>query len=277
LHIEDSVPSDAATLYLQGWIPADPQALLVIVHGLGEHSGRHSEAAANLSSRGIACYAFDLRGHGRSSGPRGHVVHFSDYTQDLERIIEKVGERHKELPFFLLGHSFGGLILLDALLSGRARKAQGVILSSPFLGVPPGLRPSGPLRTLARTLSAVWPTLSFPNRVDPNDLSHDPAVGREYAQDPLVVRSVSARWFTETEAALLRVRASASNLQVKVLLLYAGADRIVDPCATQAFVDAAPAAFLESTCYPELFHEILREPEKDKVLEEIRTFLSAQP
>jgi alpha-beta hydrolase superfamily lysophospholipase len=202
------------------------------------------------------------------------VARFLDYVLDLDAVLDLVAKRHPGLPLVLLGHSFGGLIALEAVLSGRARGATALVLSSPCLGVPRDKAPSPALRLIARILSSVWPTFPFPNRVDPAHLSHDPAVGEAYRADPLVVRTVTPRWFVEADAAMTRVRARGRALPLRTLVVYAGSDRIVDPGATRLFAAGLPPGLAESTCYEDLFHEILNEPQAGLVLDRILAFLA---
>jgi alpha-beta hydrolase superfamily lysophospholipase len=252
-------------LHLREWIPESPRGSLLLVHGFGEHSGRHRANGEFFARKGLASFAFDLPGHGESAGRR--------YLETLDAVRAHVRGRFAPLPLFLLGHSFGGLVVLDALLDGRTEGVRGAILSSPLLGVHPDTRPGPALAGLARILSVALPALPFPNGIDPAHLSRDREVVAAYRQDPLVLHTASPRWFTETEAAMARVKARAGSLGVEALVLYSGADRIVDPLATRAFVAAAPPALVRGVPFEGLSHEILNEPERAQVLEEAWAWL----
>jgi alpha-beta hydrolase superfamily lysophospholipase len=272
---EHLVKPDGSSLFVQAWIPDRPRGALLIVHGLGEHSGRHAGLARFFADKDLACYAFDCRGHGRSSGRRGHIGRFAEYSQDVLSLDALVAERISG-PRFLVGHSYGGLVVLDVLLSENPPKVRGAVLSSPLLGIPPAARPAAPLAALARGLSRAWPTVPFPNGINPRHLSRDPSVVAGYLADPLVGHSVSPRWYVETMKALESVHLRAGELRVPLLLLYAGADRIVDPEATHAWATLAPRNLVEEVRYPGLFHEIFREPEAEAVLGRMSSWLDRQ-
>jgi alpha-beta hydrolase superfamily lysophospholipase len=257
-------------LFVREWIPERPRGVLLLLHGFGEHGGRHLGNAAFFAEKGLVVLAFDLPGHGRSRGRRAHIDAFARYHESLDQIRSEVGERHRGLPLFLLGHSFGGLVVLDSVLAGRGAGIRGAILSSPLLAVHPDTRPGVALASLARLLSVAAPSLPFPNGIDPRHLSRDPRVVEAYRADPLVSHTASPRWFTETEAAMERVRSGAGRLALPLLILYSGADRIVDSEATRAFLEAARARGIR---YPQLSHEILNEPEHAQVREDAWAWL----
>src|SRR5512134_2268340 len=178
-------------LYWQAWSPARPRAALLLVHGLAEHSGRYAHVARRFAAAGYASVALDYRGHGRSPGPRVHVDSFDSWCDDVSAGLALVRRLHPGLPLVPVGHSQGGLlVLLQALRDPDARPCT--VVSSPLLGVAPPSRPGAALKLASRVLMRVAPRLRVPNRVNPDWLSHDPAVGRAYMDDPLVSHKVSA-------------------------------------------------------------------------------------
>src|SRR5690349_7968444 len=133
-----TVPSTGGTkLHVEIFRPAGaPRAVAVVVHGYAEHIGRYREVANVLVQAGLAVVGFDLRGHGRSSGRRGHIDAFSDYLDDLDAALALARQLHPGLPVVLVSHSNGGLITLRALTDERRRPdVAGAIISSPFLGL----------------------------------------------------------------------------------------------------------------------------------------------
>ena len=141
VHVESLLSEpDAPRLFAQSWSPPEtPRAVIAIVHGLGEHSGRYAPLGYDLASRGFAVHALDLRGHGRSDGERAYVRSFAGYLDDVERFLEH--SRIPDVPFFVLGHSMGGTIVTLACVTGRI-KADGIILSGPAVRAAPGCRGS---------------------------------------------------------------------------------------------------------------------------------------
>jgi alpha-beta hydrolase superfamily lysophospholipase len=236
---------------------------VVIVHGLGEHSGRYGEVARHLTAAGYLVLAFDLRGHGRTEGPRGHARGFGILLDDVDEVVGEAAGRGRALPAFLYGHSLGGSIVLNYALR-RQPQLAGLVVSSPLLQ--PTIAPGAWRVTLARTLQRIWPALTFANTVDPADLSRDPEVVRAYREDPLVHRRVSVRLGTQMLRAGRWALAHADGLRVPTLLMHGTADSLTSPAASRLFARRA-----ENLCQLRLwdgcFHELHWERERAAVLE----------
>ena len=200
--------SDSTPLLVRDWKsqePESPKALLLIIHGVGEHSGRYQHFADALCPSGYAVRAFDHRGHGLSGGLRGHVDGFSRYTADVKAVLEEFQAAHDaELPCYLLGHSMGGLIALQFLQDHAGVRVGGAVLSNPCLEVaidPPALKVAA-----GKLLSKLLPQLRLDNELDTSLLSRDAAAVTAYEQDPLVHRKVSTRWYTSLLDSMDQVR-----------------------------------------------------------------------
>ena len=191
-HEERFTTPDGLSVYGQRWLPEPPAgAVVVLVHGFVEHSGRYAPLAEDLNRQGYAVYAMDLRGHGRSEGPRCFVRRFDQYLEDLDLFLDRVAAAEPDKPLFLLGHSMGGLIVARWAISRPARQAdlRGLILSGPALRVGRGLFPL--LRHLAWIASLLAPRLPVV-RLGGRRISRDPAVVEDFRRDPLVFhRSLS--------------------------------------------------------------------------------------
>jgi acylglycerol lipase len=216
-------------LFHQSWLPPDaPRATLVNLHGLGDHGGLYATLVERMVGEGIAVHAFDLRGHGRSSGQRAYLSDWRDYREDLDSFVQLVAPEGTRRPF-LLGNSLGGLIALEyAALHGE--RLAGVIAASPPVGalaVPPLLM------ALGRVMSRLWPRFSLTTGLDLSGLSRDPAAAAEVLKDPLFHRKGTARLSTEVTAAIARMRDLAPAIRLPVLLLHGSADRIVPPEGTR--------------------------------------------
>jgi len=260
-------------LFWRAWLPPTPHRVLRIVHGLGEHSGRYEWFGKRLAKRGFACYALDYRGHGLSQGARGHVGAFPEYVADLARLEALARERHPDLPATTLGHSQGGLIVLLRALEGPA-SVDRVALTSPLLALHPELQLAPILDRAARLLGRVIPRAGLPNRIDPVRVSRDASVVAAYASDPLVVRRVSFGWYRALHSALRDVWAGSDSLAVPVHISYAGDDRLVDGSACGRWAGRAPAGRVQLREWPGLFHEILNEPERERVADVIAEWLT---
>ena len=267
--------TDGLHLSYRSWLPAKERAVVLIVHGLGEHSGRYEHVARHLVGLGYACYALDYRGHGRSAGLRAHVHRFDEYLGDVAAMRAHLHAAHPRSPLVLLGHSQGGLIVLLSTLTAPAGLAA-VVASSPFLGIHPASRPSAALAVAARFLSRTLPKLRLDSGLNTKFLSRDPEVVAAYEADPLVTSKVSARWFTELNAAHARVLALAPTLTVPALVMQSGAGRLVDPAASRRWAGAAPKGLVEYVEWEGFYHEMLNEPEKAQVLAHVETWLAAR-
>ncbi|MDI6894884.1 MAG: lysophospholipase [Bacillota bacterium] len=259
-----------AELFWQCWRPPGPRGVFLVVHGLGEHSGRYQNVVDALEGLPLSIWAHDLRGFGRSTGQRGHVDSFWDYMEDLDSFLELVRTEEGELPAFLLGHSFGGLVALHYALCRPGRLA-GLVLSSPCVGlaleIPRWKRNAGML--LARFL----PRFSMPNGIDPTLLSRDAEVVQRYRRDPLVTDRVSARLFAEMLSGMARVARRAVQLDAPCLLLLAGEDGLVSvPVAENVFVRLGTHD-KEMHVYPGYFHELFNEEAKEEPLGRLRQWL----
>jgi len=248
------------------------RAHLAVVHGYGEHSGRYAPFAAWMTARGYAVHACDLRGHGRSPGKRGHVDRWQDFFGDTSALLASIRERYGDAPIVLVGHSMGGLIALTYAIK-RPQGLAAVIASGP--GLRTQMKVPAWKTTLGNIMSGVFPSLSMPNGIDPNHISHDPEIVSAYIADPLNHNKVTARWYTEFTKAGEWALQNAGKLTLPALILQGGADPIVDPGGAKAFFDGIRHNNKKHIEYPGLYHEILNEPEKLNVMDDISSQLSA--
>jgi alpha-beta hydrolase superfamily lysophospholipase len=265
--------ADGDRLYWRRHTPEeDPRAILLVVHGLAEHSGRYLHVLDHFANAGFDCWAHDYRGHGQSPGLRVHVREFDEFLTDLEAARRLVGEGQSELPLFLVGHSQGGLIVLREALT-NPQGLQGIVVSSPFLGMHPDAAPPAALHMVANIVSTFAPKLMFSKVAEPSALSRDPKVPEAYIADPLVSTTVSARWFTSVLRAHADTLARASNLSLPALVMQSGDDRLTDPAATRSWVSRAPADLVEYVEWEGLYHEMFNEPEKEEVFARVEQWL----
>jgi acylglycerol lipase len=267
--------ADGLDLFWRGWLPRSPRAVVVIVHGLAEHSGRYGHVGRHFAARGWAAYALDARAHGRSPGPKVHVAGFEDFLEDVRSTLAFARERHPDRPVFLLGHSQGGLVVLQYALR-HPEGLPGIVVTSPFLGAHPSVRPSAAFRLALAALLRLAPRLLLPSGVDPGRISRDPEVVKAYVQDPLVSRRVSPAWYAALRRAQTEVRAGAARLEVPCLILASPDETLVDPQAVRRFVAEASAARVASSWWAGLRHELLNEPERELVLARIDEWLDAR-
>jgi alpha-beta hydrolase superfamily lysophospholipase len=250
----------------------DPRATLLFVHGLAEHSGRYLHVLEHFSATGYDCWAFDYRCHGESPGLRVHIERIDEFVEDVAAAHRMVRDAVPQSPLVLVGHSQGGLLVLRYALT-RPDGVEGIIISSPFLGMHPNSKPPAALQMVANIISTFSPKIMFSKVADPSFLSRTPGVAEAYAADPLVSSTVSARWFTEVMRAQLDIRERAGKLAVPALVMQSGDDRLADPSATREWAAKAPAEFVEYVEWPGLYHEMFNEPEREQVFQKMLSWL----
>jgi alpha-beta hydrolase superfamily lysophospholipase len=251
---------------------SDPRATLLFVHGLAEHSGRYLHVLERFSAAGYDCWALDYRCHGESPGLRVHVERFDEFVEDVAAAHRMVREAVPQGPLVLVGHSQGGLLVLRYVVT-HPEGVDGIIISSPFLGMHPDSKPPAALQMVANIISTFSSRLMFSKVADPSFLSRTPGVAEAYVADPLVSSTVSARWFTEVIRAQLDTRERAGKLAVPALIMQSGDDRLVDPAVTRAYAAGAPAELVEYVEWPGLYHEMFNEPEREQVFERMEAWL----
>ena len=262
---------DGTSVFTRRWTPDRPtRAVVAVVHGVHEHSGRYSYLASTLMARGIAVRALDLRGHGQSEGPRGQVETFADYVSDVRPFVDEVVS-DADVPVFLLGHSMGGLVVAATVVDRGTDGLAGVVLSSPALQVdPPAL-----LRKLAPWVARWFPDAPV-TKLDLSHLSRDPTVARAYREDPLTTKQgVRARLGYEIVQTIERVRERPDAFDVPLYLFHGTADRLTDPDGTRWLAGHAATDDVTLQMYEGYFHETMNEPERDDVIASLADWLDA--
>ena len=265
---------DGVSMFAQGWAPeGDLKGAVCLVHGLGEHSGRYAHVGAALSEAGYALLGFDLRGHGKSGGPRGHTPSLEAYFKDIDDFVRAVAGRYPSAPRFIYGHSLGGLLSLAYSLS-RKPDVKGMIISSP--GLRTAIHEQKAKLVLARILGAVAPTITMPSELNANHISRDPQVVKAYVSDPLVHDKVTTAFGRAGLQATDLVFSHAAQLSVPILLVYGSADQIAFPKGSEEFARLAPPNLVTLKRFDGLYHEPHNEPEKAEVFKTYIQWLDEQ-
>lgn len=264
-----------ANIYYQHWQPEDdPKAVLFIVHGVAEHSGRYMNVVNYFVPRGYAVYGLDHLGHGKSDGTRVYVERFSDFTEPLKAYFDMIQGWHPGKPVFIVGHSMGGLISTVYLLEHQD-ELKGAVLSAPAVKVSENISPVTIL--MAKLLADIAPKMGLAS-LDSSAISKDPSVVNAYINDPLVYNGkTTTRVGGELLKAIRRVEQEAETIHIPLLLLQGSEDRLVDPGGAKMLYEKTRAVDKTLKVYEGLYHEVFNEPEREQVLKDMETWLEAHP
>lgn len=264
--------ADGLALCARGWAPAKPKAVVCLVHGHGEHVGRYEHVAAALARQEYALLGFDLRGHGKSGGPRGHALSYDFLLDDVDLFLAQINERYPALPRFLYGHSMGGNLVINYALRRRS-DLRGVIATGPWLAL--AFQPPTVQIALGKLMNRLFPSFTQESGLETKALAHDEEVVKAYESDPLVHSKISACLFISMYEAGLWAMRHALEFPLPLLLMHGEADRITSAEASRRFAAAAPQERCTLRIWPGLYHEIHNEPEKEQVLQTLLDWLNA--
>jgi acylglycerol lipase len=258
-------------IYYKGWAPeGEVKAVLMIVHGVGEHIGRYTNVVDHYVPLGFAIYGVDHIGHGKSGGEREMVERFEDYIEPLVTFREKIAGWYPGKPIFIYGHSMGGLITTLYLLDHQA-DFKGAILSAAAAKVPDNITPL--TVTLGKILASITPRVGM-IQLDTNHLSHDKTVVETYNSDPLVFHGkMPVRLSAEMLRAMTRVANEMQKITLPLFILQGSEDKLVDPSAAQMLYDGVGSPDKTLKIYAGLFHEVHNEPEREVMFKDLETWL----
>lgn len=271
MHKEFNFNIYKTSFYGQVWEAKNTQAIVVLVHGMGEHSGRYQHVAKKLTDHDFSVVAFDHFGHGKTAGKRGHNPSFDAVLESVSKTIEKAKEMFPNKPVFLYGHSMGGNTVINYVLR-KPTTLKGVIATSPFLKlafVPPKIK-----LAVGKLLQKIAPSITMGNELDANDISRDKIEVEKYINDPLVHDKISPNFsltFIETGKWAIE---NAHKLKTPLFLLHGTGDKIIDYKGTQEFANTADTATLK--LYEGGYHELQNDLCKEEMLQDVINWLSSQ-
>ncbi len=257
---------DGLTRLERHWGSPRARAAIVLVHGIGEHSGRYEHVGAHLAANGFDVLGFDNRGFGQSGGKRGHVDSFDQFLDDVEDMLAK--QRALGLPTVLMGHSLGGLIAAAYLVSDRPQPDLAVLSAPALEAIVPRWQ-----RVLAPLLSKVLPRVFVKSKIEPELLSRDIAVQNAYTDDPLVFGGATAMLGSEIFATMAATSVRLDSIKVPVYVIHGDEDHLVPLSASD---ELASLDNVERRTWAGLRHECMNEPEHQVVLDELTDWLCCQ-
>jgi len=274
-HLPVLIPNTVPQLSYLTALPNDPPiARLIILHGYGDHAGRHAHVLQWMSDRGIAGFAPDFRGHGHSAGKPGVIHRWEDYLSDLAAFLALPQIAEPNPPLFILGHSHGGLITAAAGIKGLLDRCRGVILVAPYLK----LKLPVPIHKMliAQAASRLLPSLAIKSGLTGAMLTRDQDMIAQGKTDPFVRGIATPRWFTETRKKQKQVRAAAEQFTLPLLLLLPGQDTVADPDVSNDFFDRVGSTDKTIVNYPEHRHELLREIGREQIFATVLDWMTAR-
>jgi acylglycerol lipase len=258
-------------LYRQAWLPdGPPLGVLIVVHGIAEHSGRYMNLVNYFVPKNYAVYSFDLRGHGKSEGKRSHIARFSDYRHDLKVYFDKVVEENKNRKVFLVGHSMGSTIAMDYALEHQ-HQLSGLIISGTTLK--PGASVTRASITAAKILSVILPKMGV-SALSSDGISRDKAVVEAYLKDPLnYTGKLNARTGAELLKTMAKIRSQLSKISLPLLIMHGAADTLSDPSSSRMLYDGAGSKDKTLKLYTDFCHEVFNDPDCRQVFSDMDDWL----
>ncbi|WBX70913.1 alpha/beta hydrolase [Tenacibaculum retecalamus] len=270
-HQEFNFDYHKTTFFGQFWQPETVKAVVVIIHGMGEHSGRYQHVAKKLTDNNFGVIAFDHFGHGKTTGKRGHNPGFDTVLESISKLIIKAKEVFGDKPIFLYGHSMGGNAVINYTLR-KENDLTGIIATSPMLKLafdPPAWKLS-----LGKMMQKIAPSITLGNELDANDVSRDKTEVAKYINDPLVHDKISPNFSLSFIDSGEWAIENASTLKKPMLLLHGTGDKIIDYKGTEAFANATKKASLK--LYEGGYHELQHDLCKEEMMQDIVNWLNNQ-
>lgn len=260
-------------IYYQAWLPDENvKAVILIVHGIGEHCGRYMNVVNHFVPLGCAIYGLDHIGHGKSGGEQEIVKKFDDFTDTLRIFYEMIAAWQSGKPIFILGHSMGGAITSYYLIDHQD-DFNGAIISAPAVKIGEGI--SSFTIFMSKILSAIAPKMGV-LALDASAISRDPEVVEAYINDPLVFHGKTpARLGTEVLSAMMRITEEADKMSLPMIIVQGSDDLLVDPSGAQMLYDKTSSTDKTINIYDGMYHEVFNEPDRDRVLIDVEDWLES--
>ena len=258
-------------IFLRSWsTDRPPSHNILIIHGLGEHSGRYDEFANFFLKKNIGVFAFDLVGHGKSEGVKGHVSKIENFIDDIEEVLTKVRKKYINIPIILFGHSLGGCLALNYLIERKSKEINSAIISSAWIITKVKLPKY--LLKFQHLLSLIFPKIRLNNRLNPNDLSKDKEIVKNYINDPYVHDRISLNLFKEVNKGIKKIKKESHKLNLPILITHGKKDRIISHKGSELLNKEITHSKLK--LFENIFHEPHNDLEKKEVLNLYFDFIS---
>ena len=268
-HFENII-SNKKNIFLRSW-PSnnDPIYNIIIIHGLGEHSGRYKEFASFFIKKNIGVFSFDLIGHGKSDGLKGHISNIKDFTDSIEEVLIQVRKRFINTPIIIFGHSLGGCLALNYLIERKSKEISLAIISSAWIETE--IQIPKYLLIMQRVMHILFPKIRLSNRLDTKDLSKDIKIVDKYKNDSLVHDRISLNLLSEINKTIEKIKNKDYNIEIPVLIIHGKKDKIISYKGSELINKKIKDSKLK--LYDNVYHEPHNDNEKKEILEYYYDFI----
>ena len=268
-HFENII-SNKKNIFLRSW-PSnnDPIYNIIIIHGLGEHSGRYKEFASFFIKKNIGVFSFDLIGHGKSDGLKGHISNIKDFTDSIEEVLIQVRKRFINTPIIIFGHSLGGCLALNYLIERKSKEISLAIISSAWIETE--IQIPKYLLIIQRVIHTLFPKVRLSNRLDTKDLSKDIKIIDKYKNDPLVHDRISLNLLSEINKTIEKIKNKDYNIEIPVLIIHGKKDKIISYKGSELINKKIKDSKLK--LYDNVYHEPHNDNERKEILEYYYDFI----
>jgi alpha-beta hydrolase superfamily lysophospholipase len=268
-HFENII-SNKKNIFIRSW-PSnnDPTYNIIIIHGLGEHSGRYKEFASFFIKKNIGVFSFDLIGHGKSDGLKGHISNMKDFTDSIEEVLIEIRKRFINTPIIIFGHSLGGCLALNYLIERKSKEISLAIISSAWIETK--IQIPKYLLIIQRIIHTLFPKIRLSNRLDTKDLSKDIKIVDKYKNDPLVHDRISLNLLSEINKTIKKIKNKDYNIEIPVLIIHGKKDKIISYKGSELINKKINNSKLK--LYDNVYHEPHNDNERKEILEYYYDFI----
>ena len=263
--------SDGTNLFIRDYSIQNSNKVMLIIHGLGEHSGRYLTLIQDFNNKNISVFTIDIRGHGKSGGKRGHSPSYKQLMSDIQYFIKHVTHKVSNQKYFLYGHSFGGNLVINYSFH-KNKKIHGVIATSPC--IKPAITPSKIKLFMGKLFRKVIPSLSLNNGININGISKNLQVIKDYIDDPLTHSKISIQLSLDLVSSGIFALENSKNITVPMLVFHGSNDKLTSYSASKKLVENA-GSNIKFIGFNDAYHEIHNEPEKDELLINIFNWINS--
>ena len=268
-HFENII-SNKKNIFLRSWLSNnDPIYNIIIIHGLGEHSGRYKEFASFFIKKNIGVFSFDLIGHGKSDGLKGHISNIKDFTDSIEEVLIQVRKRFINTPIIIFGHSLGGCLALNYLIERKSKEISLAIISSAWIETE--IQIPKYLLIIQKVIHILFPKVRLSNRLDTKDLSKDIKIIDKYKNDPLVHDRISLNLLSEINKTIEKIKNKDYNIEIPVLIIHGKKDKIISYKGSELISKKIKDSKLK--LYDNVYHEPHNDNERKEILEYYYDFI----